>query len=90
MNAWTKISSLTKHNIIIIVTIDVNECVVGEHNCDRNATCYNTDGSFTCSCNEGFYGNGELCSPIGKTINDHTINNIKECHNYSASLYECP
>ena len=52
----------------IIVTIDVNECVLGEHDCDGNATCYNTDGSFTCSCNEGYYGNGELCSPVGKTI----------------------
>ena len=55
---------------------------MGKHNCDGNATCYNTDGSFTCSCNEGYYGNGELCSPVGKTINDHTINNI-----YSAGLY---
>ena len=51
-----------------ITTTDVDECVLGMHNCDGNATCYNTDGSFTCSCNEGYYGNGELCSPVGKTV----------------------
>ena len=50
------------------MTIDVDECVFGMHNCDGNATCYNTDGSFNCLCNEGYYGNGELCSPTGKTV----------------------
>ena len=41
---------------------DVNECVEETHDCHTNATCYNSIGSFTCSCNEGFEGNGVLCS----------------------------
>ena len=41
---------------------DVNECF-GENDCDANAKCQNTIGSFSCSCNVGFYGTGKYCSP---------------------------
>ena len=41
---------------------DNNECTLGTHNCHSNATCANTEGSFTCSCNRGFTGNGTTCS----------------------------
>ena len=32
------------------------------NNCDANAACTNTDGSFTCACNVGFSGDGTLCT----------------------------
>eukprot|EP00117_Sycon_ciliatum_P022357 scpid935/ scgid0353/ Receptor-type tyrosine-protein phosphatase S; Receptor-type tyrosine-protein phosphatase sigma len=42
--------------------IDVDECNAdGGHNCDSNATCTNTAGSFTCACNTGYSGNGTVC-----------------------------
>ena len=41
--------------------LDVNECINGTHNCDNNATCQNTLGSFNCSCNPGYDGNGTSC-----------------------------
>ena len=33
----------------------------GTHDCDENAECTNTDGGFTCSCNEGFTADGKTC-----------------------------
>ena len=41
--------------------VDIDECTKGTHNCDNNATCGNTGGSFTCQCNTGFYANGTHC-----------------------------
>ena len=41
---------------------DNNECTLGTHNCHNNATCTNTDGSFTCACNTGYSGNGVKCT----------------------------
>uniref|UniRef100_A0A0G4IC14 EGF-like domain-containing protein n=1 Tax=Chromera velia CCMP2878 TaxID=1169474 RepID=A0A0G4IC14_9ALVE len=42
-----------------VVAPDVDECsLVGAHNCDGNATCTNTNGSFVCACNDEFLGNG--------------------------------
>jgi len=46
----------------MIKIIDNNECVLKTHNCDNNATCTNTIGSFTCSCNSGYYGSGTTCN----------------------------
>ena len=40
---------------------DVNECITGEHNCDANADCNNTEGSFECTCKGGYSGNGVDC-----------------------------
>ena len=42
---------------------DENECETDP--CDYNNTeCINTDGSFYCSCVEGYTGNGTLCMEI--------------------------
>ena len=45
---------------------DNNECNLGSHNCATDATCTNTDGSFTCACNTGFSGNGVTCAGTQK------------------------
>ena len=39
---------------------DIDECETGDDDCDLNAYCSDTDGSFTCTCNAGFSGNGTL------------------------------
>ena len=41
---------------------DVDECS-GDNDCDANAKCENTIGSFSCFCKKGFYGTGKYCSP---------------------------
>ena len=33
-------------------------------NCDEKAQCTNTEGSFTCSCNSGYIGDGTECSLV--------------------------
>jgi len=39
-----------------------NKCDSGAHNCDVNADCAATDdGAFTCSCKDGFSGDGLTC-----------------------------
>ena len=41
---------------------DIDECETGSDNCHENAQCTNTEGSFTCSCNPGYTGDGIECS----------------------------
>ncbi len=42
--------------------VDIDECINNTDNCDENAICSNTQGAFTCSCKEGYYGDGINCS----------------------------
>ena len=44
-----------------------NECLQNTHNCDTHATCTFTQGTFTCSCNAGFIGDGTAGNCIGKS-----------------------
>ena len=36
--------------------IDIDECASSQ--CHGDATCTNTAGSYTCSCNDGYFGDG--------------------------------
>ena len=46
--------------------VDVNECTDGTPPCDTNAACENTDGSYTCTCNDGYTGDGQMGNCAGK------------------------
>ncbi len=37
-----------------VIAIDDNECESDPSICGRDATCFNTDGSYYCQCHEGF------------------------------------
>ena len=41
---------------------DFNECELEIHPCSPNANCTDTDGSFNCTCMEGFEGDGFNCT----------------------------
>ena len=45
---------------------DINECENNQNQCHENATCSNRDGNYTCSCNDGFMGDGFTCSGTRK------------------------
>ena len=43
-----------------MLNADVDEC---ENDvCDSNALCTNTEGSYICSCNVGYTGDGKTCT----------------------------
>ncbi|XP_058886297.1 sushi, von Willebrand factor type A, EGF and pentraxin domain-containing protein 1 isoform X1 [Acipenser ruthenus] len=41
--------------------LDVDECALGS-DCDEHSNCYNTDGSYTCTCIPPYYGDGKNCT----------------------------
>jgi len=41
---------------------DIDECVAQTHDCSPNADCANADGTFQCTCNGGFAGEGKTCN----------------------------
>ena len=56
--ASINICSYYKKNVFLA---DINECTAGTNNCHPDATCTNNIGSFTCECNNGYYGDGTMC-----------------------------
>ena len=50
----------TYFHVVIVNYADINECADAT-TCDSNAMCTNTPGSFTCTCNHGYTGNGTTC-----------------------------
>ncbi len=52
----------THNSLDYFVLSDIDECTDGTHNCDVNAFCSNNNGSFTCTCNSGYDGDGVTCS----------------------------
>ena len=46
-----------------LLFLDINECnTANDNNCHENAICTNTNGSFTCQCQNGYTGNGITCN----------------------------
>lgn len=41
---------------------DIDECMLGLDNCSAFATCENTEGLFSCTCDDGFSGPGDACT----------------------------
>jgi hypothetical protein len=45
-----------------VICKDIDECECGLDDCDENANCTNTEGSYICTCREGYCGNGRNCT----------------------------
>ena len=47
--------------LLLLLTTDIDECSTETSPCDQNATCTNSDGSYSCTCKLGFTGDGTTC-----------------------------
>ena len=64
--------NINRFNIIYVILIsfvffkfnfaDLEECATNTHNCDVNADCVNTVGSYSCKCRAGYTGDGQTCN----------------------------
>ena len=52
---------------------DFNECEGMNNNCDTNAVCMNSPGTFSCRCNSGFRGDGTSGNCHGETFSLFSI-----------------
>ena len=53
---------------------DYNECVSHLNDCNENAKCTNTDGAFTCACNDGLTDHSRvLAMPPGRICKNETL-----------------
>ena len=65
--------------------VDVDECK-NPLACDSNAECTNTEGTYTCTCNTGYFGNGLLCEPLCGPL---TCGPYKTCEISADNKPEC-
>ncbi|XP_073252205.1 uncharacterized protein [Porites lutea] len=68
---------------------DLDECTTGSHSCDVNSVCQNTVGSYKCSCNAGYTGDGKPCNDIDEcSTSSHSCDVNTVCSNTVGS-YTC-
>ena len=65
-----------------MISVDVDECSIETHNCSENATCIDTDNSYTCECKDGYTGDGVNCT--GMSGFNYHIYTIKVKYNFGA------
>jgi len=85
----TSLKSLFKSNCKIVtvttnltfyfvpLTSDIDECSADSSPCDENADCINSDGSYSCTCKQGFTGDGSLCDGLLKHLYTLAKNSTK-------------
>ena len=64
---------------LFFVYLDTNECTEGNHDCGVNAECSNTLGSYNCTCEDGYEGNGTNCTGQSEAKVPNNVFTIKKC-----------
>ncbi|XP_065190765.1 protein kinase C-binding protein NELL2-like [Sycon ciliatum] len=69
--------------------LDRDECLHQTHNCSSNAACTNTVGSYNCTCDSGFSGDGKFCKDRDECLyQTHNCSSNATCANTVGS-YNC-
>ena len=93
---WNVINLDYKEHLMLCLTVaDLDECSTYTHNCDVNADCINTVGSYSCTCKAGYTGDGQTCSGKRQTktqptnkANEHSSKAIRRVTYLSASAFK--
>ena len=67
--------------------LDINECERETHNCDHNALCTDTLGSFMCTCNSGYEGNGVACTSELASDSTHRYYTVSTASTFAPYRY---
>jgi hypothetical protein len=73
-NSRCRCNTGLQYNSLQSLCLDKNECADFTHDCDPEAACSNTVGSFTCACNAGYTGDGLVCEDI-----DECAESLHDC-----------
>ncbi|XP_076088892.1 uncharacterized protein LOC143059297 [Mytilus galloprovincialis] len=68
---------------------DINECLRNTTLCQANSMCENTNGSYICVCNDGYFNSADVCKDIDECGNSN-LNNCTEntsCFDTEGSFY---
>ena len=65
---WLEPLSTMKFITVWFLSLDIDECATSSDDCHAEATCADTVGSYTCTCNAGYEGDG-FTSGTGCTSN---------------------
>jgi hypothetical protein len=70
---------------------EVDECSLGTHDCDPDATCTNVPpGSYTCTCNDGYEGDGKMCTEVDEcSLGTYDCDPVATCTNTPPGSYTC-
>ena len=70
-------------NSCFIMPTDIDECTSGVSGCHKLASCKNTEGSYICSCQPPYIGDGKNCT-LGVTAKGNKLFYVpsNEKHNF--------
>lgn len=72
--AWSLAGcSESKSSLNQAVLDTVEQCTLMADDCDRNATCTEVAGGFTCQCNVGFEGDGHRCERTSVLVDECSL-----------------
>ncbi|XP_074631956.1 uncharacterized protein LOC141890395 [Acropora palmata] len=72
-----------------MITEDVNECTAFSSICHANAFCNNTVGSYRCTCNPGYAGDGETCTDVNECADSSFVCHKDALCSNSPGSYNC-